>query len=173
METPPGSAPVPGTPFDVDFEPVEKPEPGPLFIPEPEPEINVEPEPSPLSGLEETEASEPVLEPESAPEPPPAPEPTAEGQFSTETLADLYAQQGLMEKAVGMYQQILQQDPGNEGVKLKLDALEAQAQPEPVTEQKTHQPPQGHGEPSRQADGKDALSILEELLENVERIKQP
>ena len=171
----PESAPAPGTGFEVDFEPATESEPGPLFIPEPEPEIKTEPEPV-LSTVPEQEGSPvpgPIPTSEPAPELPPAPEPADEEQFSTETLADLYAQQGLNEKAVGMYQQILQQDPGNDAVKSKLAALQSQAQPDPITVQEAQPPAEGQAGSPGEADVEDTLSILEGLLESVERIKQP
>jgi len=169
----PESAPVPGPAFDVDFEPGIKPEPGPLFIPEPEPETDIAPEASPVPVQEAAPVSGPVLSSESASELPSAPEPTSDGQFSTETLADLYAQQGLIEKAVSMYQQILEQDPGNEGVKLKLDNLEPQAQSDPATKKEIQTTAEGKVESPRVDEDKDTLSVLERLLENVERIKRP
>jgi hypothetical protein len=169
----PEPASVPGTAFEVDFDPETKPGTGPFFIPEPEPEIDITPDPSPASFQEGAPVSGPILTPEPASELSSAPEPASEGQFSTETLADLYAQQGLIEKAVGMYKQILEQDPGNEAVKLKLENLAPEAQRAPVAPQETQSPAERQIEPPREADAEDTLSILEGLLENVERIKRP
>jgi len=111
-----------------------------------------------------------------APEPlPPEPLPhetAAEEQFSTETLADLYAQQGLVDKAAGIYRQILNQAPDNETVRLKLDALGAQTRPEEGTLQQVQ--PQEDVQPvSDENHGNGStLSVLEGWLENAERIKR-
>ena len=48
------------------------------------------------------------------------------GSISTETLADLYAQQGLTDKALEIYRQILQERPENEIIGLKIMALEGE-----------------------------------------------
>lgn len=44
----------------------------------------------------------------------------------TETLAALYLDQGHLDEAAGIYRQILDQDPNNQGLKDKLAALNAQ-----------------------------------------------
>lgn len=61
-----------------------------------------------------------------------APEVTSEsGQgaapFSSSTLAELYLRQGLQERAVEVYRQVLAEDPGNEKARARLAALEAPA----------------------------------------------
>jgi hypothetical protein len=96
-----------------------------------------------------------------------------EEPFSTETLADLYAQQGLVEKATNIYRQILDQTPANETVKLKLDALEAPALHDTETLQEVQRPEEAQPESLQLNDNEDTLSVLEGLLENVERIKKP
>jgi tetratricopeptide (TPR) repeat protein len=143
------------------------PAPEPASAPAPAPE----PAPAP--------APEPEL-PSAVPEPPPQ-DTSREEQFSTETLADLYAQQGLIEKATNIYRQILDQAPDNETVKLKLDALEAQTppahppepapEPEPVPEPPPAAPVQSQS--PQKDENEDKLNVLEGLLENVERIKRP
>ena len=51
--------------------------------------------------------------------------------FSSSTLAELYFQQGLVERAVDVYRQLVQQDPSNEKARLRLVELEsASAGPE-------------------------------------------
>jgi len=105
------------------------------------------------------------------PEPVRAEEPGQE-QFSTETLADLYAQQGLTDKAVGMYRQILQEDPDNEAVKLKMKALgfsafkEQDSGPDVISTDPTR------AGTSPTIDSEQALNALEAMLDNVERIKK-
>lgn len=66
------------------------------------------------------------------------------GSISTETLADLYAQQGLTDKALEIYRQLLQERPGDEVVGLKIMALEGEMNQEaiqsPVAEPAVIQP---------------------------------
>ena len=45
--------------------------------------------------------------------------------FSSSTLAELYLRQGLQERAVEVYRQVLAEDPGNEKARARLAALEA------------------------------------------------
>lgn len=169
------------------FEPVGGPPPAQTVQPPPqselEPDLLSEPIMEPVQGLDEDriEPGVPATGPASTPEPfpatpPPSDEPFSqdagrEDQFSTETLADLYAQQGLTEKAVSMYRQILESTPDNEAVKLKLGALENK-QPvdeairqEVLTEAEVERP--------RQDNAEDALNVLEGMLDNLERIKRP
>jgi tetratricopeptide (TPR) repeat protein len=163
-------------------EPVSAPEPAPAPAPEPSPMPEPVPAPEPSPAPEPVPAPEPEL-PSAAPvlPEPPLQETSREEQFSTETLADLYAQQGLIGKATNIYRQILEQVPDNETVKLKLDALEAQTppahppepapEPEPVPEPPPAAPVQP--EPPQKDENEDKLNVLEGLLENVERIKRP
>ncbi len=116
---------------------------------------------------------------------PPAEEPIGAGKtdplsasqsaaaFSTETLADLYAQQGFGEKAAQIYRQMLTQDPGNEAVRSKLRALEGKDVPTQAVP-RGERPPDEPA-PSGPGDGKekDILSVLEGWLDNVERMKGP
>lgn len=46
-----------------------------------------------------------------------------EDLFATETLADLYASQGLADRAAAIYQQLLDKEPSREGILAKLTAL--------------------------------------------------
>jgi tetratricopeptide (TPR) repeat protein len=56
----------------------------------------------------------------------PAPEPEPQEDItSTLTMADLYAQQGLIADARQIYETILHRDPANDGVRRKLAALDA------------------------------------------------
>jgi tetratricopeptide (TPR) repeat protein len=58
-------------------------------------------------------------------------DPDASTPFSSSTLAELYFQQGLVERAVDVYRQLIQQDPSNEKARLRLVELEsASAGPE-------------------------------------------
>ena len=165
------AAEVPGA----QVQPVPEPEPEPA--PEPVPEPAPIPEPVPAPEPAPVQAPEPEL-PSAASEPPPQ-DTSREEQFSTETLADLYAQQGLIEKATNIYRQILDQAPDNETVKLKLDALEAQTPPahppEPAPEPVPEPPPAApvQPQPPQKDENEDKLNVLEGLLENVERIKRP
>jgi tetratricopeptide (TPR) repeat protein len=67
---------------------------------------------------------------ESKPKPPVRPpaeviDPDQSTPFSSSTLAELYYQQGLVDRAVDVYRQLLQQEPGNERARLRLVELEA------------------------------------------------
>ena len=155
------------------------PAPGPVFEPVPEPA----PEPPPVAAPSPGPVFEPVPEPVPEAAPVPEPEiqavtptqlepPSSDDQFSTETLADLYAQQGLIDKAVGIYRQILEQAPDNEAVKFKLDTLQAQT---PTLEEPLQGDQLREAEPTEplQKDGnEDMLSILEGFLNNAERMKR-
>jgi len=110
--------------------------------------------------------------PEPASEPP-APQTGREDQFSTETMADLYAQQGLIEKASNIYKQILEQTPDNELVRLKLNALDAQAAADTDPAPAAQPPVEPQPEPPQIDSTEEELKALEGLLENVERIKRP
>jgi len=62
-------------------------------------------------------------------EPAPTEEPTAEEKSAsaaifTATLAEIYVKQGLIEKAIGVYQEILRRDPANQPARERLDALQ-------------------------------------------------
>lgn len=155
---------------------VMEPEPAPARAPESEPEPA--PASAPVPELELEPAPVQAPEPQPQPAAPVQPEPPSrdaarEEQFSTETLADLYAQQGLIEKSAKIYRQILEQAPENETVRLKLNALEAQTPPDTVSVQEIQPPEETQPESSQKDDNEDALNVLEGLLENVERIKRP
>lgn len=49
---------------------------------------------------------------------------TADDLFATETLADLYASQGLTDRAAAIYQQLLDNEPFREEIRAKLIALQ-------------------------------------------------
>ncbi len=148
--------------------------PVPVSAPAPEPEPVFAPEPAPAPAPAPEPAPEPEPEPETqAVVPTPLDPPSGDAQFSTETLADLYAQQGLIEKAANIYQRILDQAPENEAVKLKLNALEEQTQPlvESVLEVKPRE--EGQTQSPQKGGNEDPLSILERFLENAERMRRP
>ena len=93
-------------------------------------------EPKTLPGVSSTEApgeraGKPPSRPAAALEPQPAPrQPAAEGPsasttpFSSSTLAELYFQQGLVERARDVYRQLLEQEPDNEKARHRLSELE-------------------------------------------------
>ena len=47
--------------------------------------------------------------------------------FSSSTLAELYFQQGLVDRAVDVYRQLLEQEPENEKARQRLDELQRAA----------------------------------------------
>jgi lipopolysaccharide biosynthesis regulator YciM len=57
--------------------------------------------------------------------PPQAPATEGATPFSSSTLAELYYQQGLVERAVDVYRQLVTQDPANEKARLRLVELES------------------------------------------------
>lgn len=61
--------------------------------------------------------------------PPPSPGPAAASAsstpFSSPTLAELYLQQGLLERAVEVYRQLVEEEPGNERARRRLAEVEA------------------------------------------------
>lgn len=87
-------------------------------------------------------AEETVFEAESVPEPveglPPAPPPVsspddaatgATTPFSSSTLAELYFRQGLVDRAVEVYRQVLDEEPGNERARSRLAEIETTPPP--------------------------------------------
>jgi predicted Zn-dependent protease len=73
------------------------------------------------------------------PEPPPARDasPPAQGDekagkaaIQTDTLAEIYIQQGHLDRALSVYQEILGKDPGNSAVKEKFEALKMRVEKE-------------------------------------------
>lgn len=54
---------------------------------------------------------------------PPGWDPGEESPFATETLADLYASQGVADRAAAIYQSLLEQDPSRSEIRSKLTAV--------------------------------------------------
>lgn len=123
-------------------EPVIEPEPEPLLdepaAAEPDPvllepdvideEFEVEPPPAPgpprVTFREELlVAAEPALE-QAAAAPAAA---SAEPELASPTLAELYFEQGVPEKAAEVYRRLLQRDPGNQRLQARLREVEAAA----------------------------------------------
>jgi hypothetical protein len=103
-----------------------------VFEPEPPaaPEVwPLEPEPTPLP--------EPLLVPEPPPGPPSRPQArpvevadrSAETPFSSSTLAELYLRQGLVDRAVEVYRQLLAEEPGNDRARARLAEIESGPSP--------------------------------------------
>ncbi len=63
--------------------------------------------------------------PEAVPAAPVEPEASSAEVILTATLAEIYVKQGLPEKAVGVYEEILRRDPDNQSVRERLNALTA------------------------------------------------
>ena len=51
--------------------------------------------------------------------------PSTPATFVTETMAELYVQQGFKERAADVYRQLIAQSPNDDGLRRRLDALEA------------------------------------------------
>ena len=78
-----------------------------------------------MQEIEEEEAAEPAP----APEEPPTPadnEPSTpkNKRIATMTLAEIYTTQGLTQKAIEMYRELLEQEPNNTIIRSKLSSLE-------------------------------------------------
>ncbi|UCG39330.1 MAG: tetratricopeptide repeat protein [bacterium] len=91
--------------------------------------------------------------------------------ISTETLADLYAKQGLTDKAIQIYQQILRERPGDEAVTVKLNTL-MEARGSGVSGVRSEQPGMGKENAGHGDDHDDLLLALENWLRNAERMKK-
>ena len=180
VDPPVAAAPEPESAPEPVFvpEPMPAPPPVPVFAPAPE----AVSEPVFVSGPEPGHAPEPVFAADTAPKPEAEPQEavpaplgplSGDDQFSTETLADLYAQQGLFEKAATIYRQILDQTPDNEVVKLKLDTMQKQSPTDAVSVQEVHPREEIPTESLQEGGNVEPLSVLEGFLENAERMKRP
>ncbi len=49
----------------------------------------------------------------------------------TRTMAELYVRQGFIQRALGVYRQLAERDPGDQGIRERLEELEAQGAEEP------------------------------------------
>ena len=78
-----------------------------------------------LQEIEEEEAAEPVPAPAEPPTPP-ASEPSTpkSKRIATMTLAEIYTTQGLTQKAIETYRELLEQEPTNTIIRSKLASLE-------------------------------------------------
>jgi tetratricopeptide (TPR) repeat protein len=106
-------------------EPAPEAEPAPVPEPEPEPEPEPAPEPEAAPEAEPEPVPEPAPALEAEPEPAlePAPEPAPGGEHAalpTPTLAELYEEQGMPEKAAEVCEKILEGDPDNSDVRERL-----------------------------------------------------
>jgi len=112
--------------------------------------------------------------------------------LSTQTLAELYEQQGFVDKALNIYRSILEDDPDNEQLQAKISQLELEeSAPEiPAAEYDTADAPEesepfisapfenitAPAQPSdfpalTQSRADNVLETLDSLLENIRRIK--
>jgi predicted Zn-dependent protease len=94
--------------------------------------------------------------------------------LTTATLAELYVSQGFISKAVEIYRDILQSDPGNAIVLARLAKLEATDEPAPavsVTEAKAVSPPAAKPVPVKGEADAGAVEVLEGWLDNARRLR--
>ncbi len=131
----PSPPPVAATPVSADEAPLDLelslPSAPPVAAP---PEPPTAPEPEPVAALEPEPARAPEPEPAAAASvaPPVAADldfetptpPVTSAPFVTDTMADLYAQQGHREEALRVYRQLLEQRPGDAGILAKIARLE-------------------------------------------------
>ncbi len=140
--------PVDFVPFPVSEEVPE----GPLQVEEPE-----------VSGVQQAQEQMP-------PEGGVQDSPSGEPEIATETLADLYADQGEPEKAARIYKQLLDSEPADEEVASKLKGLDDKvAEPTPTVKE-TFAGPEGEAGESK-IPQEDLVETLEAWLENVERMR--
>ena len=102
-----------------------------------------------------------------APEPRQAPPGATGAPFSSATLAELYFQQGLLERAVEVYRQVLEEEPANARARSRLGEVEALVS----AGASEASAPAGSGGPAvvRRRALERAISRLEELLSIVRR----
>jgi tetratricopeptide (TPR) repeat protein len=135
---------LPASPPRMSAEPLYESDAAPTLPTAPSPEFGLADEtaapalPSGVVAAEETvfEAEgppEPVVVPRGLPPPASAPEDAATGgaatPFSSSTLAELYFKQGLVDRAVEVYRQVLDEEPGNERARSRLAELESAPPP--------------------------------------------
>jgi len=119
---PPSSIPMPvPAPPPPRVAEVAPPLPPPVFAPAPPP-----PPPPRVEAAPPPPPPEPkwVPPPDLAPPPAPAAPPEAD-DLTSSTLAELYFNQGFTDKAIEVYRQLLQREPGNERARTRLAELEA------------------------------------------------
>jgi hypothetical protein len=117
----------------------------------------------------ETSAPAPVAPPPievaAAPEAPPPPE----SAIASATLAELYFQQGFVERAAEVYRELLKREPGNARAQIRLRELEAAAAAAPRTGTALAPPVEMTPEPPlpRPPDRREALTRTIERLEGL------
>ncbi|MCM0083676.1 tetratricopeptide repeat protein [Geomonas sp. Red32] len=90
---------------------------------------------------------------------PSAAEPARKDPLTTATLAELYVSQGFVEKAVGVYRELLTADPGNTGYRERISQLERAAEPQPA--QEVASPPQPPRQPAPQQAARETVAPAE------------
>jgi hypothetical protein len=113
----------------------------------------------------EEAATLPRTPPSPAAAPPAAPAAEAAG-VATPTLAELYFNQGATERAIGVYQDVLRREPGNERARARLRELEALEQ----HLQAVAAPPTGGG--GRRERLERTIARLEGLLQVVQAMRR-
>jgi tetratricopeptide (TPR) repeat protein len=128
---PPAEPPIPPPAAAASPTPPPPPIPSPGSAPGPERAIPVAP-PLPPPVFAPAPPPPPPPRMEAAPPPPPpvrplpGPEPAPEAdELTSSTLAELYFNQGFTDKAIEVYRQLLQREPGNERGRTRLAELEA------------------------------------------------
>jgi len=125
------------------------------------PEPAVVPPPAPLPAVARPST------PRSAPPPAATPETAA---LSSSTLAELYFRQGFLDKAIEVYQQLLQREPDNERSRARLGELRAlQAPSVPPTVPPAAPAPAEDERSTRRRAIESAIARLENLLVTIRR----
>ncbi len=96
---------------------------------------------------------------------------SGEPEIATETLADLYADQGEPEKAARIYRQLLDSDPAADEVASKLNGLDDKGSESTPTVKETFAGPEGEAGESK-IPQEDPVETLEVWLKNVERMRR-
>jgi thioredoxin-like negative regulator of GroEL len=94
-------------------------------------------------------------------------EPSPNAPLSTATMAELYVQQGFVRQAIGIYKEMLADDPTNERINARLNELLSQSSSLPATDSSAST---YLADAPQMAEG-GLLATLERWLDNIGRIK--
>lgn len=136
---------TPSLPKEAVAPPIEPQPVPPAPSPEEKPAVS---EPTEITEASEVIKEELLLEKERPPEPKEdvsefkdESQKTAEKSFATSTLAEIYEEQGFLEKALEVYKQLLESQPGDEHIISKVEELTAKLKPKTEEQiKKTEEP---------------------------------
>jgi len=97
----------------------------------------------------------------------------ASDDLATTTLADIYAEQGYIDKAARIYREVLKQQPGNRAVRAKLERLEGGAVVAHMPADKHYEQAPGADEPALDATTELTEVAVEDAIEIDDRAEDP